>query len=193
MSVINSNKATRLALYRLVKVLRAEIETELATLNDTGNIISTPSADSYFVTGTEQEMNQILLANNSACFIYPLGPSTVTAPRTGDGTVRAKLHTTIIRVVFLFKKPAGYTTYSLEGKDLTLTEIMLHMTDRLMGAASDVIYKHAVNLTDIHEVNIISQYADVVTLNNNDLIGRAILEVEVLQDVLVPMPAYTIP
>ena len=182
MSVINGNKATRLALYRLVKVLKAGMATEIATLNDTGNAIILPTADTYFVAGSDQEMNQILTAHTAACFVHPPGPSIVTAPRTGDGTVRAKLHTTIIRVVYLFKKPAGYTAYSLEGKPLTGAEIVFHMADRIMGAAHDVIYKHAVNLTDIHEVNIIAQYADIVTVNNNDLTGRAILEVEVLQD-----------
>lgn len=192
MAEINASTATRQALYRLVKVLKAQVATEVALLNDTGNMIPLPLDVDYYVAGSEEEFSRILTANNAACFIYPLSPSVVEAPRTGDGTQRAKLHRTTFRVLYVFKFPAAYTNYQVEGRNVTHTELVFHLSDRIMGGALNVIYKHAVNLTDIHEVEILNQYADVVTLNNNDLTGRAVLEIDVLQDVVVPMPLYTI-
>lgn len=192
MAEINASVATRSAMYRLVKVLKAELATEVALLNDTLNAAPLPQELDYYVAGTEAELANILTANNAACFIYPLTPSTIEARRTGDGDQRGKLYRTTFRVMFVFRNPAAYETYVVEGRNVTLTELIYHLSDRISGGALNVIYKHAVNLNDIHEVEVLNQYADVVTLNNNELTGRAILEVEVLQSVLVPMPSYTI-
>jgi hypothetical protein len=194
MSLIDASVASRLARYRLIEVLKAEMPAEIALLNDTNNTITLPDDQSYFVTATELEMNAILNSQNAGCFVFQLGPSTFTAARTGDGNKRARLEQTVFRVVYLFRSPAGWETYTADGdRPVNKTELVWHLADRIMGAALEVIYKHAVNTTDVHSVEVVSQTSDVVTVNNNDLMGRAVLEIQVLQDVLVPMPAYTIP
>lgn len=193
MSEVNIQTSTRQGIYRLIKVLKAELANELSLLNDTLNDINIPDEKLYFVSGTEAEMNSILSASQCACFIYQVGPSTFTASRTGDGNKRARLQTTIYRIVYLFDKNGAWNTYSADGdRGVNLTELTYHQADRIAGAATMVLYKHAVNETDIHEINVVSLDASVVAPNNDSLMGRAVIEVEVMQDVLVPMPAYTI-
>jgi hypothetical protein len=192
METIDASLAQRKALYRLVKVLKQELAAEVAILNDTENVANIPADDSYYVAGMEQDIERVLTAKTSACFIYPIGPSVVESARSGDGTQRAKLHITEYRIVFMFKKPAGFSDYIVEGRKVTLTELVFHLSDRIMGGALKVVYKHAQNSEDIHEVEVTNQYADVITTNNNELTGRAILEVQVLQDVFVPMSRYSI-
>lgn len=190
--MIRAEKATIYAQYRLIDVYQQELVNELLPLNDLNNPIPIPDNDSYFVAGASDAMLQILNAKDAACFIYPLAPSTITNRRTGDGLVRGMLNTTTFQVTFLFKKLAGFETIVYEGKPLSEMELVYHQADRIRGAALVVAYKHAVDSDNIHEVTVRSQYADIVTTNNNQLMGRAILEIEVVQNVEVDMPRYNI-
>jgi hypothetical protein len=184
--------AGRRALERLIKVLRAELEDELALLNDTGNDIPLPGA--YHMLGLETDIAQILTASRSACFVYPAEPTLTEAKRTGDGTQRGQIDKTLIRVVILFRAPAGIDpAMTFDGQQLTRTEAIWQFADRLRGAALLVLYRHAPNADDIHAVEVLANNADVILLNNNDLTGRAILDVEVTQNVLVPQALWSLP
>jgi len=145
----------------------------------------------YFVAGQDSEMNRLLSSKDNLCFVVPTAPSVVTSPRTGNGTIRGKLHTAVFRVAFLFKRPAGYESYSRDGYEVTEQELVYHMADRIRGAALLAAYKYAVDEDNIHEVDVLTAYADIVVVENNKLMGRAILEISVLQNVEIPMPTYS--
>lgn len=192
MSVIKAEEAPTRALYRLIKVLRAKLEDELAPLNDTNNTVPIPDDDGYFIGGSEEELTSILNSKGVGCFLYPLAPPTMEAKRTGDGTNRAMLHRSTVRVTFLFKNPGGYEDYKVEGYSVMPHELIYHLADRLRGACLLTIYKYAIDSDNIHEVEIIAQAADLVTVNNDTLTGRATLDIILLQDVQVPMPTYDV-
>lgn len=190
--MIRAEKATLQAQYRLINIFIAELENELLPLNDLNNLIPIPESHSYFVAGSDAAMVQILNTENQAAFISPLAPSTITNRRTGDGLIRGIIMTTVFRVTFLFNKLAGWEQVIYNGKELSEMEFVYHQADRLRGAALVTVYKHAVNVDDIHEVEVTAQYADVVTTENNSLMGRAILDITVVQNVEVDMPRYQI-
>ena len=188
--MIKAEEAVIRAQYRLIKVFRSKLEDECDPLNDLNNPLFLPANESYFVAGDDEVMMTILNAQNSGCFIAPVAPSTISAVRTGDGNVRGKIHTTIFRVTFLFKKPGAYENFAVDGVNVMETELMYHMADRIRGGAFLAVYKYAVDTDNIHDVEVINVFADVVTTTNNELMGRATLEISVIQNVEVPMPTY---
>lgn len=188
--MIKAEEATRRAQYRLMKVFKSKLQDEADPLNDTNNTLPLPLDTGYYVAGSDEDMTKLLNADVNCCFIVPTGPSVVTAPRSGDGNVRGKLYTTVFRVTFLFKKYGAYETYTVEGKPATYSELMYHTADRIRGAALLAVHKYAVDTDNINAVDILTQYADIVVVENNKLVGRAILEVSVLQNIEIPMPTY---
>ena len=66
------------------------------------------------------------------------------------------------------------------------------MSDIIRGGVIESLYKHAVNATHIHEINILSDLADIIVLNSSESTGRAVVEVEIWQDVSVPMNTFSI-
>lgn len=193
MTLIPKGIANRRALERLVSILRAQLATEAVALNDTGNPIPVPIASAYHMLGAEDDIAAILAGSGSACFIYPSAPTQSQDPRTGDGTLRGRLDISQYRIVILFKSPAAYEPIAFEGHQLTKTEVVWRIADVLRGAVINTLHKHAVNADRIHEINVISDLADIIVLNNAAQTGRAVIEVEVWQDVSVPMPTFSIP
>ena len=192
MAEIEAAVAGRRALERLVEVLRATLGDELAPLNDTGNSIPAPGA--YHMLGLETDIARVLTAARSACFVYPYQETVISAKRTGDGTKRGLIYTTTYRVVILSRAPAGIDPpMTFDGQTLTRTEACWQFADRLRGAALQAVYKHAPNADGIHAVEILANTADVVLLNNAELTSRAVLDVEVTQNVLVPQALWSLP
>lgn len=191
MAVIDAAEANRLALYRLASVLGAGLADEVALLNDTGNTCPVPGAAQWYIAPSETILTEVLNAQDVAGFIYPLGPSVRQDARTGAANGdRAMLYLTTYRVIVLFKTPAGWTAYSVAGREVLESELVFHLADRVRGAMLRVVYRDAQADDTIHQVEVTAQFADLVTLNNNQLTGRAVLDIEVLQDVAVPMAQY---
>lgn len=191
--MIPKSIANRRALERLISVLRAQLGAEVASLNDTANPIPVPIASAYHQLGAEEDISRILAGAGSACFVYPSAPTQSQAPRTGDGVERGRLDISQYRLVILFKAPAGFTSITFEGHPLTKTEVVWRIADVLRGGAINALHKYAVGANHIHELNVISDLADIIVLNNAEQTGRAVIEVEVWQDVSVPMPTHSIP
>lgn len=192
MSLIPKSVANRRALERIVSILRAKLGDEVDVLNDTGNVIPTPIPSAYHMLGSEDDISRILAGSGSACFVYPSAPTQSQDPRTGDGTVRGRLDVSQYRIVILFKSPAGYEEIRFEDQPLSQTETVWRMADVIRGGVIECLHKYAVNSTHIHEVNILSDLADIVVFNSSETTGRAVIEVEVWQDVSVPMSNFTI-
>lgn len=192
MSLIPKSVANRHALERIVSILRAKLGEEVDTLNDTGNQIPVPIPAAYHMLGSEEDIAMILNGSGSACFVYPSAPTQSQDPRTGDGTVRGRLDISQYRIVILFRKPAGFEPITFEGQELSQTEIVWRMADVLRGGVIECLHKYAVNADHIHEINIISDLADIVVINSSETTGRAVIEVEVWQDVSVPMNTFSI-
>lgn len=190
--MIRAEKATIVAQYRLIKVLQDSLQGHVDNLNDLNNPIPTPDKDAYYVYSTQDVVNIILSSKNSGCFIYPLEPSTVTNQRTGDGLVRGEIHETMFQVAFFFKKLAGWNPVEYEGRDLMEVELVYHQANRLAGAALVTLHQEAVDEDSIHEVSVTSLFADTVAFDNDELVGRAVLNVRVIQNVEVDMPRYRI-
>lgn len=191
MSLIPKSVANRRALERIVSILRAKLAEEVAVLNDTGNVIPVPIASAFHMLGNEEDISKILAGSGSACFVYP----TLTRsqdPRTGDGTQRGRLDISQYRIVILFKSPAGYEDIVFENHSLSPTEVVWRMADVIRGGVIESLYKYAVNTNHIHEVNITSDLADIIVFNTSETTGRAVIEVEVWQDVSVPMNTFSI-
>lgn len=193
MALIPKGIANRRALERLVSVLRTQLAGEVAALNDTGNVVPTPIAGAFHMLGAEEDIERILSGSGSACFIYPAAPTQSQDPRTGDGVQRARLDISQYRIVILFKAPGGYEALSFEGHPLTKTEVVWRLADVLRGAVVNALHKHAVNADHLHEINVTSDLADLIVINNAGLTGRAVVEVEVWQDVSIPMSTFTLP
>lgn len=193
MSLINCEDAARLAMRRLVKVLREQLATEAAAINDLGLPIPVPPAAAYYRLGTEDDMVKVLEAHGAACFIVPTSPNVEQDARTGSATVHGRLDKTQWRIIFLFKRYAGHDPVVIDGYEISQTEAVWELADRLRGAAQLTLFKHAPNTDAIHAINVDTTLADYLPLVNGALTGRAVLEVTVTQDVLVPQPARTIP
>jgi len=192
MPLIPKSVANRRAMERLISVLRLELGNEVAILNDTGNQIHVPNPQAFHMLATEEDISKILQGWGSGCFVYPSGPTVSQDMRTGNGNVRGSLDVSSYRIVILFKSPAGYSDVVFEGINLARTEVISRMADILRGGVIEVLYKHSVNQTHIHEIKVTSDLSDIVILNNSDLTGRAVIEVEILQDVSLPMSSFSI-
>lgn len=193
MSLIACEDANRLVMRRLVKVLREQLATEAEALNDLGLPLPIPPAAAYYRLGTEDDMTRVLEAHGAACFIVPTSPNVEQDKRTGSATVHGRLDKTTWRVIFLFKRYAGHEPLTIDGYEISQTEAVWELADRLRGAAQLTLFKHAPNADAIHWINVDTTLADYLPLQNGALTGRAVLEVTVTQDVLVPQPAYTLP
>lgn len=192
MTLIPKAQANRRALERIVSVLRAQLAAEVTALNDTGNVVPVPIASAYHMLGAEEDIARILAGAGAACFVYPSAPTQSQDARTGDGAQRGRLDISQYRVVVLFKAPAGFAPITHETYPLTKTEVTWRLADALRGGVINTLHKHAVNADRIHELNVISDLADIIVLNNAGQTGRAVVEVEVWQDVSVPMPTFTL-
>lgn len=188
MAVIDAAEATRAALYRVIATLGTYLAAEVATLNDTNNVVPTPAAEDWYIGTTEQIMLDVLSGKDVAGFVFVSDPVTESAQRTGAaGGVRGKLYTTPLRVVVLFKAPAGYVDYTAQTRPVIHSELVYHLADRLRGGVLNALYRRAQDAEAVHQIEVVAQYADVLTVNNQ-LTGRAVLDLEILQDVQVPMP-----
>lgn len=192
MSLIPKSQANRRALERIVSVLRQKLGEEVDTLNDTNNVIPVPINAAYHMLGTEEDIQRILSGSGSACFVYPAAPTQSQDPRTGDGVQRGRLDISQYRIVILFKAPAGYNEIRFEDYPLTQTETVWRMADILRGGVIETLHKYLVNADHVHEVNVTSDLADIIVLNNSEQTGRAVIEVEVWQDVAVPMNTFSL-
>lgn len=193
MSLILCEEANQRTMRRLVKVLREMLPAEAEEVNDLPIPLPIPPAPCYFRMGTEEDMTRVLNGAGAGCFIVPSNPNVEQQGRTGSTTVHGRLDATEWRIIFLFKAPAGHVPFEVDGYEITQTEAVWELADRIRAAAQLVLFKHAPNQTDIHSLDVITTIADYIPLANAGLTGRAVLEVRVLQDVVVPQPRYTLP
>lgn len=190
--MIPKSVANRRAMERIVSILRLKLQEEVDLLNDTGNVIPVPPPEAFHMLGNEEDIERILAGTGVACFIYPASPTQSQDPRTGDGINRGRLDVSSYRIVILFKALAGYEQIEFESYPLSQTETTGRFADILRGATIDCLHRYAVNQDHIHEINVTSDLSDFIVLNNSELTGRAIIEVEIWQDVFVPMSSFSI-
>lgn len=192
MTVIDKSDATRRAMRRIVHVLRLQLPQSVTSANDLNNELPVPPSDAYHTLGVESDVENILKSKRSACFVYPT--QTVSRDRrTGDGVERGRIDVTVFNIAILFRKPAGFNPIVIGGTALTATEVMWEYADRLRAGMIECLYKYAPNSVDIHALEVLSDLADVLTITAGELTGRANLQVEVTQNVKVPMATWTIP
>lgn len=194
MAYIPAAESQRRLVERLIKVLRAKLATEAAALNAgegaTGNPIPVPPHPAYFRLGTEADIESILPTSTACVMIVPTGAADVTEDRTGTPTEHARLDTSTWRVVLLFRVTSAWEPIVTDGVKLLQSEVVWRMADRMRAALMLTLTKYAANGDDIHDLRVVNHYADYTALKNGQLTGRAVLEVEIKQDVLLPQPVW---
>lgn len=194
MAYIPAAESQRRATERVLKVLRAKLAEEANALNvgegATGNTLPIPPDPAYFRLGTEADIEAILNSHNAGVMIVPSGAADITEDRTGTPEVYGRLDTSTWRVILLFRKPAGWAPIITAGHKLLDSEVVWRLADRMRGAMMLTLAKYARNENDIHDLRVVNHYADYTALKNGALTGRAVLEIEIKQDVLLPQTIW---
>ena len=191
MPYIPAEQAPRRALRRLIAALRYGLPLEAEAINDLPFPLPVPPPTCYFQLGSQEDINRILAGPGSGVFVYPNTPSQLMEPRTGTSTEHARLDQSEFKIVLLFRMLAGHEAVTQDGYELSSTEVLHQTADRLRGAIMMALTKYAIDTDNIHDLVVLTHYADYQPINNGALTGRAVLEVKVTQDVLVPQPTYT--
>lgn len=191
MGLILAEEAPRRALRRLIAALRYGLPLEAPALNDLPFDLPVPPPPCYFQLGSAEDVSRILSGAGSGVFVYPNTPSQLLEPRTGSTTQHGRLDRSEFKIVCLFRALAGHEAVEQDGYVLSSTEVTYQIADRLRGALVLALSKYAIDQDNIHDLTILTHYADYQPANNGSLTGRAVLEVRVTQDVLLPQPTYT--
>lgn len=192
MPYIPAAEAQRRLSERLIKVLRAKLADEANALNAgegaTGNPLPIPHHSAYFRLGNDADIERVLSATGSCVMITPTGEVDQTEARTGDASVYSRLDRSRWRVLLLIRAPVGFTNIVVDGVALLPAEVLYKLADRMRGALMLTLAKYAIDQDAIHDLKVVNHYADYSVLRNATLTGRAVLEIEVTQDVLMPQP-----
>jgi len=191
MPYILAQEAPRRALRRLIAALRYGLPLEAVAINDLPFDLPVPPPEGYVQLGTQEDVQRILMGAGCGVFVYPNSPSQLMSPRTGTSSEHARLDQSEFKVVLLFRRLAGHEPVTQDGYELSPTEVIYQTADRLRGALMMALAKYAIDEDNIHDLVVLTHYADYQPINNGDLSGRAVLEIKVTQDVLVPQPTYT--
>lgn len=191
MAYIPCEMASDRAVERIIKVLRAKLADEAATLPALGgNKLPIPPDVAYLRLATEGDIATVLNAHNAALFVVPSGAVEQMEPRSGNPDKFARLDRSAWRVILLFKVTNAHESLDVEGYKLLATEVTYKRAQWIKSAMMMTLLKYAINEDDIHHIEIITHFADYSVINNTNLTGRAVLELEVWQDVEVPQPIY---
>lgn len=191
MAYIPCELAADRAVERLLKVLRAKLADEAAALPSlAGNPLPVPPPPAYLRLGTESEIAAVLNAHNAALFVVPSGATEQMEPRSGNPDNHARLDRSSWRVILLFKVTNAHEPLVVDGHELLASEVTYKRAQWIKSAMMMTLLKYATDSDNIHNIEVITHFADYSVINNTTLTGRAVLELEVWQDVLVPQPIY---
>lgn len=190
MALILAEEAPRRALRRLIASLRYGLPLEAPALNDLPFPLPLPPPTCYFQLGTSEDMARILAGPGAGVFVFPNSPNQLLEPRTGSAQQHGRLDRSEFKIVCLFRALAGHEVVEQDGYELSSTEVVYQTADRIRGALVLALSKYAIDQDNIHDLTILTHYADYQPTNNGALTGRAVLEVRITQDVLLPQPTY---
>lgn len=181
------------ALARLAKVLRKKFNAEVQGLN-LQRAMPLPTVDlpddAVWALGTQDNIAETMKLHGIGIFIMPDGAAELRDARTGSAQVYGRLDRSTWRVLLLFQRVAAYQAQVIDGQELRASEMVAHLAMLYKGALVLALAKYVVDSDAIHELKVLNSYADYTPSENDELVGRASLTVEITQNVLLPQPQW---
>lgn len=184
--------ATTRAMGRVLKVLQQTLPLTCDAIADDGLYLPPPNTDAYFWLANVNQIDEILPNYNVSAFVYPLGSRTVIERRTGGPATYSALTEIPLEIMIAFQM-APQNNISAPGwnKELTSDEMMLLRCQRYSGAVMDSILTYIINDNDVTDVDPLNETFEIAALELQT-IGMCRVSFNILQDVQIPRPLYTI-
>lgn len=185
--------ATTRVLARVIRVLQSTLAITCDAIKDVGLYLPAPATSAYYWLGDPSGVDEILPNHNVAAFVYPAGPRGVIERRTGGPSTYSALTQIPIEVMLSFQV-APQSPIAAPGwdKQLTSDEMLILRCQRYAGAIQESVLTYAINPDDVTDLDPVSESYELASLEIQT-IGICRVTFNVLQDVQIPRPLYTIP
>jgi len=178
MSAIRTSKARQAAIERMMTVMQAEYDTELAAVQDTGLPLPAPAAKDYFQGFTPPD--DAIANTESGVVVYFINQSSRARNSIGSagpsGHYEKRQMSIAVAVVF---KVENYDQSKMVRTDedgnavrpLQTDEVQRLRAERYLGAMDEVIRKYAADGSTIHDIELIDDMSTTVSVNEEDYYG----------------------
>jgi len=185
--------ATTRGLARVIRVLQSTLSASCNAIKDAGLYLPAPETDAYYWLRDTNGIDEILPNHNVAAFVYPAGPRAVIERRTGGPSTYSALTEIPIEVMLTFQV-APQSPIAAPGwdKQLTSDEMLILRCQRYAGAILESVLTYAINPDDVTDLDPVSETYELAALEIQT-IGICRVNFNILQDVQIPRPLYTIP
>lgn len=193
MNEIPIEEAQERATARLIRVLRAKFQDEVAALNAAQSRplpLVELMPDAVWRLGTDIDIATTVRLHGLGIFVMPDGAAELMDPRTGSAQVYGRLDRSTWRVLLLFQRVGAYAEHHVGGEPLRASEMMYSCALLYKAALILTLAKYVTDSDNVHEIKVLNSYADYVPNDNAELTGRASLTLEVTQNVLLPQPSW---
>lgn len=186
MAHIDISTARRLAIDRVITVLRGQYATELAAIKDTGLLLPAPADTDYYTTSPDDPETDNLLHNSDvAVIVWQAGARQLGDIFTGGATTRAQTGLIELDILVLFRS-GFHEPLTTNGHALSEYEYMQLRAERYAGALITTLYKYAVEADSVHDIELVSDEAQPIHLQDRPVIGVATTRWRVTQKLAVP-------
>lgn len=175
---------------RLEEVLYLGLEEQIRVI-DTEAIAPIPSRDDYWLT-TGGDVEQIFGYTDCIVAIGQETPTEYLLNLTGTKDRDSSICQTNYRITLLFKQLATTEEITFQERKMRPLEIVDLMADIYRGAIIEIIDRDAVDGCVITEADIVSDFADTITIDNIGVTGRAVITISVRTQVERSTPAYNV-